>query len=81
MTDYSFVADTLESLGAVRVEAPPALVEAIVASLSRRDLSPGRGRRGEVVTPYTKATPEAHQNCGYLCYFDAEGRMVCSQNM
>lgn len=79
MTDYRFVAESMAEVGAVRVEAPPTLVAAIEASLVEAGGKAGKGKKG-AVTSYTKATPEAHQKCGYLCYFDAEGRMVCSQN-
>lgn len=80
MTDYSFVAESMAEVGAVRVEVPPALVAAIEASLVEAGGKAGKGKKG-AVTSYTKATPEAHQKCGYLCYFDAKDRLVSSQNV
>jgi len=81
VTDYSFVAESMTEVGAVRVEVPPGLVAAIEASLVEAGGKAGKGNKGVVVTPYTKATPEAHQKCGYLCYFDEKDRLVSSQNV
>ena len=80
-TDFSFVIATAQDVKAVRVEAPPSLLPAIEVSLAAAGVKIGKGKKALLVTSYTDASPEDHQRCGYLCYLDAENRLVCSQNV